>query len=247
MKPIKKFNRFELKYLLPFDVAADLKQELTKYMTKDVYGKNGKYTLSSLYYDSDDYRFYWEKVEGIKFRRKLRIRRYVDDKPFTNDSTVFLEIKQRVDRVTQKRRFPLKYKDALLFCDEGIIPPHDKKDHPVVSEIDTMLKLYNLKPQVITTYDREAFVGSDYDIGLRITFDTDVSYRQKNLNLARTFREGYMITPDRVVMEIKANERVPYWVTEIVAKHNFRLIRISKYCQGLETASILPNSFCHIF
>ncbi|MBQ2599838.1 VTC domain-containing protein [bacterium] len=29
-----------------------------------------------MYYDTQDYRFYWEKVDGLKYRRKLRIRQY---------------------------------------------------------------------------------------------------------------------------------------------------------------------------
>ena len=66
MDAIRKFNRFELKYLLPLEVAIDLKKELGKYMQRDSYGKRGKYKLSSLYYDSDAYDFYWEKIEGIK-------------------------------------------------------------------------------------------------------------------------------------------------------------------------------------
>jgi len=247
METIRKFNRFELKYLLPYDVAINLQRELRRYMTKDKHGKNGEYTLSSLYYDSEDYRCYWEKIEGLKFRRKLRIRRYVDNDDFNDDSMVFVEIKQRLDRVTQKRRVPMKYGDALRFCNEGIIPVHEKSDLAVIEEIDSMIRLFNLKPKAITTYSRRAFVGSDYDDGLRVTFDTDVSYRKNNLNLAEDFREDYMISPDRILMEIKVNERIPYWITEIVAEHNFRLIRVSKYCQGLETASVVPKSFFHIY
>ena len=246
MDAIRKFNRFELKYLLPYQVAMTLKQELQKYMTKDRHGKNGIYGLSSLYYDTDDYRFYWEKVEGIRFRRKLRMRRYLNNKPLTKNSLVFLEIKQRVDRVTQKRRIPLKYGEALQFCHEGIIPPHTEKERPVIEEIESMLRIYHLKPKIITTYNREAFVGSDYDAGLRVTFDTDISYCCHHLDLAKNNPEEFMISPDRVIMEIKVNERVPYWITEIVAQQNFRLIRVSKYCQGLESAAAVPQSFYHI-
>jgi hypothetical protein len=54
-----------LKYLISFDTAQKLQQDLKKYVIPDGYSKNenGLYTLSSLYYDTDDYRFYREKIE----------------------------------------------------------------------------------------------------------------------------------------------------------------------------------------
>ena len=45
-----------------------------------------------------------------------------------------------------------------------------------------------------------------------------------------------MLPPDRVVMEIKVNERIPYWLTELVAAHNLQMVRMSKYCRSLEAA-----------
>ncbi|MDD4351966.1 MAG: polyphosphate polymerase domain-containing protein [Candidatus Gracilibacteria bacterium] len=246
MKIIRKFNRFELKYLLPLKLAEEFKQELKKYLLPDNRGQNGKYPISSLYYDAPDYRFYWEKIEGIKFRRKLRIRRYLEDKAFTGDSTVFLEIKQRVDRVTQKRRLPLKYQEALDFCNHGLLPDCQQKDRVLLEEMESMLKLYNLKPSVITTYDRQAFVGTDYDLGLRITFDTDICYKFHDLDLGKETLEGFMIPPTFTIMEVKTDERIPYWLSELLAAYNLRLIRVSKYCQGLEAASVLPKSIYHI-
>ncbi|MFA6497322.1 MAG: polyphosphate polymerase domain-containing protein [Patescibacteria group bacterium] len=246
IQALREFNRFELKYLLSRSQAEALKMHLCAFMEKDEHGKIGSYTLKSLYFDSDDFRCYWEKIEGIKFRRKLRIRHYSDDGPLTGDSIVFLEIKQRLDRVTQKRRVPMRYRDALNFCERHIVPEHEPRDHAVIEEAESMLILGNLQPQIITTYSREAYVGSDYDAGLRITFDSDVTYSRKNLDLAENPKEGFMISPDMVVMEIKTNDRIPYWITELVAAYNHRLIRVSKYCQGLECASVTPSSFFHL-
>ncbi len=109
LSAIRKFNRFELKYLISYDTAQKLQQDLKKYVIPDSYSKkeNWLYALSSLYYDTDDYRFYWEKVDWLKYRRKLRVRQYETEKTLTDDSIVYVEIKQRVDRVTQKRRVPM--------------------------------------------------------------------------------------------------------------------------------------------
>jgi hypothetical protein len=116
---IRRFNRFELKYLVTLKQAELFKKALRAYLLADEHGNgNGRYTLASLYYDSPDLRCYWEKVDGIRFRRKLRIRRYVSDEPLTGDTPVFVEIKQRLDRVTQKRRVILSYRDAMHLCND---------------------------------------------------------------------------------------------------------------------------------
>jgi hypothetical protein len=44
-----------------------------------------------------------------------------------------------------------------------------------------------------------------------------------------------------VVMEIKINERMPYWLTEMLATHNMQIIRISKYCRSIEAAQNMPS------
>ena len=248
LNAIRKFNRFELKYLISYDTAQRLQEDLKKYVLPDAYAKtpNGLYTLSSLYYDTDDYRFYWEKVDGIKYRRKLRIRQYETDKPLEDDSLVYVEIKQRVDRVTQKRRVPMKYKDALNLCNNLIIPEHEKVDEATLFELYEMLKTNNLRPSCITSYMRNAYFGTDYDSWLRITFDSNIRYRTKNLDLADKKIWEFMISPNMVIMEVKANERVPYWLTEIVSDYNFRLIRVSKYCQWLEASSELPRTVFYL-
>ena len=244
---IRKFNRFELKYLLPIEAVKPFRQELGAYLQPDSYADgDGNYAVSSLYYDSTDYRFYWEKMEGITFRRKLRIRHYETQAELGPDTQVFVEIKQRLDRVTQKRRVRLPYRDALTLCNERTIPNHRACDRPVIEEIHSMVWQHNLRPTSVVSYLRQALIGTDYDIGLRVTFDTNLRYRSQDLQLHSKGIGRFMIPPHVVVMEIKVNERIPYWLTELVGKHNFRLIRVSKYCQSLEAANRVPRSRYYI-
>lgn len=241
-KIIRKFNRFELKYVLRANAANRFKEELAAYLHPDQHGDSGHYMVASLYYDSPAYHCYWEKIEGIKFRRKLRIRHYETKEELTPDTPVFVEIKQRLDRVTQKRRALLSYQEALNLCNKREIPASRAQDRPVIEEILSMLWRRNLQPASLVSYLRQAYVGSDYDIGLRVTFDTNLRYRNQ-----KTFHHGHhlghkIIPTDMIVMEVKVNERVPYWLTELVGKHNFRLVRISKYCQSLEVADRVPHT-----
>ncbi|MBC8507272.1 MAG: polyphosphate polymerase domain-containing protein [Chloroflexi bacterium] len=240
---IRKFNRFELKYYLPLARAERFREAIAFYLQADQYGdERGNYAVTSLYYDSPDHHFYWEKVEGIKFRRKLRIRQYESAEPLTPDSRVFVEIKQRLDRVTQKRRVVLPYRDALKLCNERTLPDeYAPQDRLVLEEIQAMAWQYNLRPVSIVSYFRQAFIGTDYDVGLRVTFDTNLRYRAHDLQLDSKKIGRFMFPPRMVVMEIKANERVPYWLTELVGEHNIRLIRVSKYCQSLEAADRVPK------
>jgi hypothetical protein len=49
-----------------------------------------------------------------------------------------------------------------------------------------------------------------------------------------------MLPANRVVMEIKVNERIPYWLTEMVATHNLQRIGLSKYCRSIRAAHGIP-------
>src|SRR5688572_5539744 len=73
------FNRYEIKYVMPAVAVPRLRAELARRLDVDSHGAGGRgYGVWSLYYDTRDLRFYWEKVEGLRFRRKLRIRHYGD-------------------------------------------------------------------------------------------------------------------------------------------------------------------------
>jgi hypothetical protein len=241
-----KFNRFELKYLISLQQAEQLKTGLKRYLVPDEHGQdNGRYALSSLYYDSPDLRCYRENDDGLKFRRKLRVRRYETNDVFTGESPVFVEVKQRYDRVTQKRRTVLPYREALRLCNDRQIPDHGSGDRAIVEEIYAFLWQYNLRPASIVRYDRQAFTGTEYDRGLRVTFDTALSFQAHQLHLHEQPLGLPMLPPSSVVMEIKVNERIPYWLTDMIAIHNLQRVGISKYCRSIEAAGSMPTMRRH--
>ena len=243
---IRTFNRFELKYLINLQQAERLKSALQAYVVPDEHGhNNGRYTLSSLYYDSPDLRCYRENDDGLKFRRKLRIRRYETDKVFADESPVFLEIKRRYDRVTQKRRTVLPYHEALRLCNDRQLPDNGPGDKAVVEEVYVFLWQYNLRPASIVRYDRQAFVGTEYDRGLRVTFDTALSFQAHQLHLHEQSSGLPMLPASSVVMEIKVNERIPLWLTDMIAAHNLQRVGVSKYCRSIEAAQSIPTARGH--
>ena len=196
----------------------------------------GPALITSLYYDTRDLRCYWEKIEGLRFRRKLRIRVYGEPESINDDTTVFVEIKQRVNRVTQKRRIPLTYKDARILCDERTDPDNPNVGQEFVDEVLTLTHSLDLQPTAITSYKREAYVGVDADTGVRITLDHRVRGRNRDFYLGMEGATNqFIIPPHLCIVELKANERVPAWFTDLTAELNLNTVRISKYCQSIES------------
>jgi SPX domain protein involved in polyphosphate accumulation len=241
------FNRFELKYLVPVEQAAEIRDELAERMDRDLHSPIGGYGVWSLYYDTPQLRFYWEKIEGLKFRRKLRIRHYGNLDQVTDDSPVCVEIKQRVNRVTQKRRITLPYGTARRLCDGREMVDHSAKEGAFIQEVLELIVRLNLQPTAITGYQREALVGRDADTGLRVTFDRRVRGRDRDFHFGiQTPENRFTIPPHLSVMEIKVNERTPHWITDLAARRNLNLVRISKYVQSIEAFGLAPRSVFHI-
>lgn len=239
---IRRFNRYELKYVLPFKQYLRVLRDFEGFLKPDVHSiDGGVYRISSLYYDSPDLSCYRNKIDGVKYRRKLRLRVYKD-----SDMTVgFVEIKQRINRTVQKRRLMLPIEEAKALCageDIGI-DKLDQADQETASEVIYLVKSLRLKPQCIISYHRKAYEGSRFEHGLRVTFDTHLKYRRNELDISISSKDRFFLPPDMVVMEVKANERVPIWLTSLFGLHQCNLQRVSKYCLGVERgAQLWENS-----
>lgn len=236
------FNRYEIKYFVDEMKVPELRRELAAPMDTDPYSPHGGYPVTSLYYDTPDLRFYWEKIEGLKFRRKVRMRLYGDPAACTDDSPVQVEIKQRVNRVTQKRRTALPYGVALRWLNGREDIECDDSQRPFVDEVSGLVGNLDLRPIVTTGYLREAFVGRDADLGLRVTIDHKVHGRDRDFHFASGAENRFIIPPKLAVVELKANERVPYWATDLTARLDMSVIRVSKYCQSVEAFGLAPRS-----
>ncbi len=231
------FNRYELKYEMPLDEARAFIGGIADYMEPDPFaGSDGKYRISSLYYDSLEHDFFWEKLEGLKFRRKLRVRRYQD----SDDDFCMVEIKQRVDRTVQKRRVQMSLSEAFSvlpapkdYVTGEIVGSVEGVDVGVLAEARYLVASYDLLPMIVINYTREAY-QSCYSSGLRITIDSNLKCRTHNLDWSEpTGGEHYFLSPNTAVVEIKFNETVPRWLTQHVADFECTLERISKYCHGI--------------
>ena len=229
---LKRFNRFELKYVVAAQRLPEIQEDLRRNMQTDAHGTaEGSYNISSLYYDTPDLAFMRSKREGIKFRRKLRIRRYGEDE----GAPVFIEIKQRINRTTQKRRVAVPLKDAYALCSDRFTGSFsDDADRAAVEEILFLARTLDLQPTCVVGYQRTAFVGSRYEPGLRVTFDDSLWVASASSGLSTAMAQHRLVTAAMVIMEVKANNAVPIWLANLLARHECALRRYSKYCAGAE-------------
>jgi len=253
-KRIKAFNRRELKFIIRTDQIRPFLDDVTPFLHQDAHtGQANYYRNNSLYYDTEDYQAYWQKLDGLKHRRKLRLRVY-GDQLVQPDDDCFVEIKERIGAAVRKRRIVVPYKDARTLCatgqiDSGLISAADKA---VVAEIAHLVLLFRLRPACLLRYDRVAFNGRpDYDPSLRITVDTNCRARIHDIDFSASTPEemSFFLSPQLSILEVKANDRVPYWLVQILHRHQFMLRKISKYCTALENLKAeLPHrrySFPH--
>ncbi len=162
--------------------------------------------------------------------------------------TAMLEIKQRINRTVQKRRIALPLHRAYaLAAGQGESVWKDPQDAAVAQEIEFLVRTMQLRPTCVISYLRTAWVGSEYEPGLRITFDQELTGRAPDRLLGEGTPHHYFSPPEYLVMEVKANDAVPVWVSRMLARHGCQLRRISKYCAGLaklRASEGLPGAAC---
>jgi hypothetical protein len=242
---IKEYSRYELKYLLNGAQYRQVVEALSAYLHPDEMGDtHGRYSVTSLYYDSPAYWAYWDKLEGHRFRRKVRARVY-GDQVVTPDTPCFVEIKQRINKTVQKKRVVLPYSSAEALCGglgEGIKNGDlTATEQAIIEEVQYLQQVNQLQPACVVSYDRQAFEGSEYDPGLRVTFDSSLKGRVHDLTLlSQSYAHSYFfLPPEYYVMEVKVNYRVPFWLMQIIGHYGCTLRRVSKYCTALENSKVL--------
>jgi len=223
-------NRFEVKYLVPTRSVPELLEEFAPYTKPDAHSPEWGYTISSVYWDTPDFQFFWEKVEGVKYRRKLRFRRY------GTSTDVFVEIKQREDRTLQKRRLRWPLEQVIAAFGDGACRVNWAlvEGDPVATEAALMIERLRLAPRMAIRYRRRALFGQ-FDPELRITFDGRIQYHPTDFSLSRPFEEGrYVIDPRVTVLEFKYDHRAPIWLTKAICRRGLKIVRMSKYCSAVD-------------
>lgn len=230
---IEIFSRKEQKYLITRHQYSELTTELEPYTRNDKNGVNGRYTVSSLYFDNLHKDIYFETKNKVKYRQKLRLRVYGETEA---NMKAFFEIKQKHDKVVHKRRLTMSLGEAnryLRAAGGESLSNYRVSNLQVLREIDYFRNFYKLRPEMVVSYDRHALHGQ-IDPNLRMTFDFNLRCRRDELDLARGAHGDFFIDPDLVVLEVKVDNSVPLWLARILQKLECEQRSSSKFCISTE-------------
>ena len=218
------FKRKEMKYLLTAQQYQELMKELADKIIPDNFPVSA---ISNLYYDTPDFRLVRTSIQKPKYKEKLRLRCY---RVPNAETQAFLEIKKKVMGIVYKRRESLPYAKATAFL-AGRGPGGDSQ---IFRELSWMLKSYrNLAPAMFLSYDRLSFKGKE-DPGLRLTFDRNILWRTKALDLSAGTWGERLLRPDQRIMEIKLCNAMPLWLADALAKCKIYPTSFSKYGRAYE-------------
>lgn len=196
--------RNEIKFIISKTMAEVLKQRLSLIMSADnnSYNSDNSYLIRSLYFDNENSDAYYEKMDGVEYRKKYRIRIYNFD-----DKFIRLECKYKHNNMTSKDQILID-KELCSKIINGKIDEIDLTKDNLLRQFALDYRLNRLNPSIIVDYNRVAFTYHVSDV--RITFDSQIKSGMYNYNLfdknATTYR---VIDDNQMVLEVKFNEILP--------------------------------------
>ena len=202
--------RHELKFKISNAAAEVLKQKLSLILDKDKFGyyKDGSYLIKSLYFDNLDSDSYYEKMDGVLYRKKYRIRIYNNDESF-----IRLEKKMKHNNMTAKEQMLIS-KETYSKILYGKINEIDEEDG-LLQEFLNEVRCKHIIPSVIVEYHRTAFIYPISDV--RITFDSNIKSGLYNYDLFDNESPTYSVDEvGKQVLEVKFNEVLPLHIANIL-------------------------------
>ena len=203
--------RNEIKFIINKDSAEILKNKLSLIMDLDQNStEDNSYLIRSLYFDDINSTAYYEKMDGVEYRKKYRIRLYNNDTNF-----IRLECKYKHENKTSK--------DQILIdkniCDriiDGSIKNLKIEEENLLTKFIIDSKLNNLVPSIIVDYKRLAYTYPVSEV--RVTFDSKIRSGRYNYNLYDEDLSTYKVIDDNeVVLEVKFNEILPESIAIILS------------------------------
>ena len=219
--------RHELKYVTSPAHALALRSALRGLMDTDPNGTSeGAYDIISLYYDTIDGAAFFEKLDGIEFRRKYRIRAYNANRRFFK-----LECKYKLQDWTAKESETLDPTVVKHVIDGSVSHIDPSTLGPLASRFVRESVMMNLKPSVVIQYKRTALVNETLDV--RITFDERIRMGSYATDLFSTELPLIPVSDDEsVVVEVKYNEILPMAIALVLRPMTMQRLAVSKYALG---------------
>lgn len=219
------FERYEKKYVITGAQKEKLLSAINGRLVPDEFGES---TVCNLYFDTPDYRLIRDSMERPVYKEKLRLRSYgIPDE----NSNVFVELKKKYKGVVYKRRINMTYGEAVDFLCRRNFP---RADTQVYGEIAYFMGFYrSLRPTVSIFCDRTAYFSSE-DRNVRVTFDRNIRFRNKMLDLSTGSQGVKLLDSGLYVMEVKTLGSVPLWFSSALGELEIYPRAFSKYGKAYE-------------
>jgi len=234
------FFRYEFKYLLNLEKRKSVESEISNFMSYDSHinkDLKNSYYVRSLYFDNNENENYYEKIDGIRLRKKFRIRTY--GRSFEEGLPIFLEEKGRYIDRTFKHRVRISAKNLPLFYVSGreqdicnLYP-----DVEVVQRFVFEVISSRIKPKVLVDYIRRPYT-STYDVNFRVTIDSHIKAANTNSLFPDQTTNWICCKAGYSIMEVKFHRRIPAWFHRIIQAYEITRLSISKFCEGMEETGL---------
>ncbi len=198
-----------------------LRQRLRAVMKPDLHAVNGRYQVRSLYFDNASDKVLLEKINGIKYREKFRIRFYNGD-----TSKVLLEKKSKYGGLGTKQSDVLTKEEAQAVAD-GNWEWMAGSGRGLLLELYTKMRSQGLYPKTIVDYTREPFVYAPGNV--RVTLDYHIC---TGITCTDFLNPDCVMVPagdQAAVMEVKWDAFLPDIVRDAVQLKGRRTAAFSKY------------------
>lgn len=213
------FKRYENKYILDERQYQAVLRAIEKLTVPDKYGQS---EVCSIYYDTPDRRLIRASVEKPVYKEKLRLRSYGVPR---EDSDCFLELKKKYKGVFYKRRIAAPYSDCIAYMKGN----GKLESSQIRNEIEYFKKYYGvLSPSVDIFYRRLAFYDAA-DPNVRLTFDSDILFRDYELDLKNGIYGERVLQKGLYLMELKTAGAMPLWTAEMLTRLKIYPSSFSKY------------------
>ena len=230
-------RRFEFKYLIDERDVDKIRRAVRNFVTYDQYvdKKTGYYRATSLYLDDLEPSAYYEKLAGLKYRRKFRIRFYGEEAK--NSTAAFFEIKKRDETIIFKDRFESDIKTVkAVLVDREYEYLFDNEDG---REFLAHLVKNKLEPNVLLSYKREAYFD-EKSSNFRLTFDRNI-IAKRVFGVDFDLNGSTEVYPGFVILEAKFNRIMPAWFGMIIKSFGLSYEAFSKYCFSVESCGIVTR------
>lgn len=223
-------NKYRHEYKIGVDYFEylQMKSKLDVLLSLDEHCKeNGTYSVCSLYFDNSYDKVLSEKINGVDRREKFRFRYYDKDVDF-----VRLEKKQKINGLCLKTSMLVKKEDVKNIITGKYFEINCSED-TLLSELLFKMRTQGLRPRNIITYDRRAYI---YEPGnVRITLDMNLSTRSDVSNYLAVdegIKLGKIGNDAEIIMEVKYDEFIPLFISDVIGAKKGRVQAFSKYAQS---------------